>query len=206
MFLKVKIRYILFFLLLLNQAFVFSQNSKKIKALKKIKTVEQAEAFIKKNGATAARIGNFNRIIDSVEYKQIKAAFRVGDVFFDKRSIYKIIGNEDEPLFRCEYIVLDGNKLSENIIDSLRSEIIKQHKSGVLFKDLAKQYSTEGRLNEGNSGWFRASKMGEEFCAELDNKNIGEIYLFDDSVKKAYYVVLKTHSVLCADSWVFVTM
>jgi hypothetical protein len=206
MFSKSKIRFILLFLILINQAFLFAQNSKKIKALKKINTVAQAEAFIKKNGPTSARIGNFNRIIDSVEYKEIKAAFRVGDVFFDKRLIYKIIGNEEEPLFRCEYLVFDGNKMSKNTIDSLRSEIIKQYQSGVLFKSLAKQYSIGGKLSEGNSGWFRTSKMGEEFCIVLDYKDIGDIYLYDDSVKNVYYVVLKTHSVLCADSWVFVAM
>ena len=204
MLLKSKIRFILFFLISINQAFAFAQNSKKIKALKKINTVEQAEAFINKNGTTSARIGNFNRIIDSVEYKEIKAAFRVGDIFFDKRLIYKIIGNEEEPLFRCEYIVFDGNKISKNTIDSLRSEIIKQYRSGVFFKSLAKQYSIDGRLSQGNSGWFRTSKMGQEFCDELDSMEIGDIYLYDDSVKKNYYIVLKTHAVLCADSWVFV--
>jgi hypothetical protein len=206
MFVKLKLASILLCYIVLNQSYVLSQSGKRSKAIKKINTVAQAEAFIKKNGTTSARIGYFNRIIDSVEYKEIKAAFRVGDVFFDKRLIYKIIGNEEEPLFRCEYLVFDGNKMSKNTIDSLRSEIIKQYKSGVLFKSLAKQYSIGGKLSEGNSGWFRTSKMGEEFCIVLDYKDIGDIYLYDDSVKNVYYVVLKTHSVLCADSWVFVAM
>lgn len=206
MLLKNTIRFIPLFLILINCAFAFSQSEKKIKILKKINTVEQAESFIQKSGPSSARIGNFSRIIDSVEYQEIKAAFRVGDVFFDKKSIYKILGNDEEPLFRCEYIVFDGNKIAKDKIDTLRSEIIKKYKSGVLFTSLVKQYSIDGGAKEGNLGWFRTSKMGEEFCIELDNKNIGDIYLYDDSVKDAYYVVLKTHSVLCVDSWVFVAM
>jgi len=192
--------------MLTNFSFVYGQGRKKTKALKKINTLAQAEVYIKRHGPTSASIGNFIQVIDSVEYNEIKAAFRIGDIFFDKKSIYKILANVEEPLYRCDYIFFDGNKMSKNKIDSLRSEIIKQYKAGVFFKSLAKQFSMDTNLNEGHSGWFHPSKMGEDFCLELDFMNLGDIYLFDNPSKKAFYVVLKTHEFLCADSWVFVAI
>lgn len=64
----------------------------------------------------------------------------------------------------------------------------------------------DGSLNAQDSGWFRKDKMGELFFNELSYRNIGDMFLFDYSDKKEFYVVLKTHEVLCADSWVFIAM
>ncbi len=206
MLLQINIRYILVFFILINELCAFSQGGKKREALKKINTIAQAEAFIKKNGPTSARMGNFTRIIDSIEYKEIKATFRVGDIFYDKRATYKILANEEEPLTRCQYILFDGHKMSKNKIDSLRILLLKQHNSGFPFKSLVKQFSLDSSLNAQDSGWFRKDKMGELFFKELSYRNIGDMFLFDYSDKKEFYVVLKTHEVLCADSWVFIAM
>jgi hypothetical protein len=48
--------------------------------------------------------------------------------------------------------------------------------------------------------------MGEAFCKDLTYKKMGDIFLFDNVAKNKYYIVLKTHAELYADSWVYVAM
>lgn len=182
------------------------QGGKKIEALKKITSVNDVEAYTKRNGPTSARLGNFSRIIDSVEYKEIEANYKVGDIFYYRKSTIKLLGNSIEPLSRCQYIVLDGNKMTLAQIDSLRNEIITKFAAGMPFKNLADQFSMEAKKNGGDSGWFHKNKMGEAFCKELTYRKIGDIFLFNNAEKNKYYVVLKTHAELYADSWVYVAM
>jgi hypothetical protein len=116
------------------------------------------------------------------------------------------LGGATEPLFRCQYIVLDGNKMNKAKIDSLRNEITTKFNAGMPFKSLANQYSMDVKTKDGDSGWFHKSRMGEAFCKDLLYKKIGDFFLFDNVEKNKYYVVLKTHAELYADSWVFVAM
>ncbi len=202
----IPLRIVFLFFISMNTVFVLSQGGKKMEALKKIASVNQAESYIQRNGPTSARIGNFSRIIDSVEYKEIEANYQVGDIFYYKKATIKILGNTVEPLSRCQYIVLDGNKMTKPQIDSLRNEIISKFGAGMPFKNLADQFSMEAKKNGGDSGWFHKNRMGEAFCKELTYKKIGDVFLFDNVEKNKYYVVLKTHAELYADSWVFVAM
>ncbi len=200
------LRFSLLFFALTIFPFVFGQGGKKMEALKKINSVSQAELYIQHHGPTSARIGNFSRIIDSTEYKEIEANYKVGDIFYYKKATIKILGNAVEPLSRCQYIVLDGNKMDKSKIDSLRGEIITKFNAGMPFKNLANQFSMELKPNGGDSGWFHKSRMGEGFCKDLTYKKIGDIFLFDNIEKNKFYIVLKTHAELYADSWVFVAM
>ena len=186
--------------------FVLGQSGKKIEALKKINSVSDAQQYIKNHGPTSAKIGNFSRKIDSLEYKEIESNYKVGDIFYYKKWTVKILCNAIEPIFRCQYIVLDGNKWTSYQVDSIRNEVLTKYANGMPFKNLAIQYSMETKVNGGDSGWFHQTRMGEAFCKNLSYKKIGEIFLFDDVEKKKYYVVLKTHSEQYADSWVFVAM
>ena len=201
----VRLRFLFIFLMLTN-FFVYGQGGKKTKALKKINTLAQAEVYIKRHGPTSARIGNFSRIIDSTEYKEIEANYKVGDIFFGKKATYKLLGNQIEPLSRCQYILFDGNKISKFKIDSLRSEIITKLSTGTTFTSLAKKYSMDLKTKEGDSDWFHRSRMGEAFCTVLNTKKIGDVFVFDNIEKNKFYVVLKTHTELYADSWVFIAM
>jgi hypothetical protein len=200
------LRFYVMFFALTNFSIVFGQGGKKMEALKKINSVSQAELYIQHHGPTSARIGNFSRLIDSIEYKEIEANYKVGDVFFGKKATYKILGNQAEPLFRCQYIVFDGTKMDKSKIDSLRSEIIAKFNAGIPFNNLANQFSMEVKPNGGDSGWFHKSRMGEAFCKDLTYKKMGDIFLFDNVAKNKYYIVLKTHAELYADSWVYVAM
>lgn len=200
------LRLLLFFLVLTNFSSVFGQGGKKMEVLKKINSVAEAEEYINRHGSTSARIGNFSRLIDSTEYKEIEANYKVGDVVFYKKYTIKILGSAIEPLFRCQYIVLDGNKMNKAIIDSLRSEITTKFNAGMPFKSLAYQYSMDIKTKDGDSGWFHKSRMGEAFCKDLLFKKNGDFYLFDNVEKNKYYVVLKTHAELYENSWVFVAM
>lgn len=201
------LRLFLLFLVLTSFSSVFGQGGKKMEALKKINSATEAEEYINRHGSTSARIGNFSRLIDSTEYKEIEANYKVGDVVFYKKYTIKILGSAIEPLFRCQYIVLDGNKMNKAKIDSLRNDITTKFNAGMPFKSLAYQYSMDLKTTDGgDSGWFHKSRMGEAFCKDLLYKKIGDLFLFDNVEKKKYYVVLKTHAELYADSWVFVAM
>lgn len=137
------LRLLLLFLALTYFSSVFGQGGKKMEALKKINSVAQAEEYIIRHGSTSARIGNFSRLIDSTEYKEIEANYKVGDVVFYKKYTNKILGRAIEPLFRCQYIVLDGNKMNKAKIDSLRNDITIKFNAGMPFKSLAYQYSMD---------------------------------------------------------------
>lgn len=189
-----------------STSFALSQGGKKIEALKKITSISQAKAYIQGNHKPTARLGNFSKFIDSIEYKEIQANFKVGDVFYHKKATVKLLGNEVELISRCQYIYLDGNKLSRSKIDSLRTEIILKFNAGVPFKNLANQFSMEPKVNGGDSGWFHKSRMGEKFCNDLTYKKLGEIYTFDNEAKNAFYVVLKTHNDMSFESWVYIAM
>jgi hypothetical protein len=202
---SIRVLFIFLFTILISKP-ANCQGGKKVEALKKMTSVNDVVAYTQRNGPTSARLGNFSRLIDSVEYKEIEANYKVGDIFYYKKSTIKILGNTVEPLSRCQYIVLDGNKMSKSQIDSLRSELLSKFGAGMPFKNLANQFSMEGKLNGGDSGWFHKSRMGDLFCKELTYKKLGEIYLFDNVEKNKYYVVLKTHAELYADSWVYVAM
>lgn len=199
-------RFFFFLFISLSGISVFAQGNSKTEALKKIKTVEQAEAFIKKLDTKSGSIGRFNAIVDSTEYKEISKNYKAGDIFFGKRSTYKLLEKEQEIVYRCQYIYLDGNQFSKEKIDSLRNEILTKFKSGTSFKTLSDLYSMDGNKKGGDLGWFHKEKMGAEFGASVAEHAKGQIFTCDADSKKAYYVILKTHIEMPADSWVYINL
>ena len=135
-------------------------NSSRTEILKKIRTVEEAEKMLAKLDPNFMSIGRFNAIVDSVEYKEITRNYKIGDVFFGRKSTYKILKKEKETVYRCQYIFLDGNVHSQQKIDSLSNEIIARFQSGTSFRTLSDRYSMDGNKNGGELGWFHKERMG----------------------------------------------
>ncbi len=185
---------------------VFGQGTSKIETLKRIKTVEQAESLLKKLDPNNGSIGRFNCVIDSVEYKEITQNYKIGDVFFGKKLTYKVLQKEKEVIYRCQYIYLDGKTYSKEKADSVRNDIISKHHSGTSFEKLAALYPSVHTKKGGDSGWFHKEKMGAGFSQAVADHSRGQIFTFDDPEKKGYYVVLKSHSEMQADSWVYITL
>lgn len=185
---------------------VQAQGTSKTETLKRIKTVEQAELLLKKLEPEKGFIGRFNCMIDSVEYKEINTNYKIGDVFFGKKLTYKVLKKEKEEIYRCQYIFLDGNKYSKEKADSLRNDIIAKHHAGASFDKLAALYPSPGAKKGGDSGWFHKERMGHAFSQAVADHSRGQVFTFDDAEKKGYYVVLKSHSEIQADSWVYITL
>lgn len=180
------------------------KTEKKIVTLARINSIEEAEAYVQKN--PKARVGRFNRNIDSVEYKEISKNYRIGDIFFGKKLTYKLLKQESETIYSCQYIVFDGTQLPKHTIDSLRITLLNQAKSGVPFYSLIETMKRTVNSKGGDSGWFHKEKMGTEFISQLISHQIGDIFLLDDNAKQMYYVVYKNTNESFAQSWVFIAM
>lgn len=184
----------------------YAQGTSKVETLKKIKTIKDAETLLKTIAPNAGAIGRFNSIADSVEYKEISKNYGIGDIFYGKKLTYKILKKEKETINRCQYIYLDGNVYNHAQIDSIRNEIIAKFNAGTSFKTLSDKYGMDGNKNGGELGWFHSEKMGEEFMTTYEGRSKGEIFACNVTSKKAYYVILKTHGSMIADSWVYITL
>jgi|GEM_PF-1277159 len=172
--------------------------------LKKVKTVEQAQRYLEKTGQKSGYIGRFNSVVDSVEFKEISRKFELGEVFYAKTSIYKLLEKESEQVYRCQYIYFDGNVHSKEEIDSLRNQIIRRYRAQENFTELVSQYTMKNPDKSGDSGWFYADKMAPEFSFAVSDHLKGQIFTCDVEEKKAYYVILKTHLDKQSESWIYI--
>lgn len=184
-----------------------AQGTSKMETLKKVNTLEQAESLLKKLDPKYGSIGRFNSVVDSVEYKEICRDYKIGDVFFGRKLTYKILQKEKEVIYRCQYIYFDASLYTKEKADSLRNDIIAKYNSGTSFEKLSMQYPSGNTAKKGgDSGWFHQEKMGAEFSQSIANHSRGQIFTFDDPQNKGYYVVLKSHNEMQADSWVYITL
>ncbi|WP_452596765.1 peptidylprolyl isomerase [Pontimicrobium sp. MEBiC01747] len=181
----------------------FAQSRKLKKALDTIATVEQAEAYIE---AEKSKKKNKLIIFNEAKHKTRLAKTIIGlpvgatktvDVEFGKVH-YKVIEKTNEPHYRISYVFLDGNTVKLKRIHEVTKDIIKQHKDGIKFEDLAKKYSMDrNAYTGGDSGWFKDGDMPievEEQVSDLKN-NLGDIYTVRTQEDNGYYVILKTHRI-----------
>jgi hypothetical protein len=93
---------------------------------------------------------------------------------------------------RVSYIYFDGNALTLDSIDQIRSEIIDQYNNGIPFSQLVKKYTMDH--SGGDIGWFSfGDGVVNEFVLEAMMHKKGEIYTLDLPAYHWYYVVLKTY-------------
>lgn len=181
----------------------FAQSRKLKKALDTIATVKQAEAYIE---AEKSKKKNKLIIFNEAKHKTRLAKTIIGlpvgatktvDVEFGKVH-YKVIEKTNEPHYRISYVFLDGNTVKLKRIHEVTKDIIKQHKDGIKFEDLAKKYSMDrNAYTGGDSGWFKDGDMPievEEQVSDLKN-NLGDIYTVRTQEDNGYYVILKTHRI-----------
>lgn len=94
--------------------------------------------------------------------------------------------------FRASYIYFNGDILSMDKIDSLRTLIIERYGEGVPFHQLARWYTMDGN-SDGDLGWFPNGMMVSKFQKSVKEHKKGEIFTVDISARDWYHVVLKTH-------------
>lgn len=179
---------ILLFILLCIQ----NINSQSINAkLDKVSSIIDAEKFVKDNPELIPEIYTFYPEIDTLVPSYFKT-LKVGNIITENESTLKIISVNNRKAFRASYIYFDGNKLSINEINKLRSTIIAKYKKGAEFPDLAEKYTMDGNT-KADLYWFTEDMMVPEFVNAIKNHNKGEIFTIDVPDNKWYYVTLKTY-------------
>jgi hypothetical protein len=159
------------------------------KEIKKVKTIEQANAFITANPKMAGEIIEFNTGTDSSELAKKIFAGSKQPLTVDGYT-YKVVEIKTSFLLRINYIYLDASKLSMSQIDSLRKMIIVKYNSGTPFSELAKTYNMDGNT-EFDFGWVPEGMMVSEFSAAVKAHKKGDIFTIDVPSKQWYYVTLK---------------
>ena len=160
------------------------------KKIKKVKTADQANNFIKENPTLNAELLEFNSNADSSEIAKIIFDSKLQSIITIDGYIYKIIETKSSLSLRASYIYLNGDKLSIQQIDSLRKVIIDKYNNGVPFSDLAKEYNMDENPNC-DLGWFSEKMMVKEFSSAVKEHKKGDIFTIDVPSKKWYYVTLK---------------
>lgn len=196
--------YFVFLLMILSFQSLAQKKESKVVTLERINTLEEAEAYVQKH--PKARIGRFNRNIDSIEFKEISKNYRIGDIFYGKKLTYKLLKQEIEPIYSCQFLVFDGTQLSKQTIDSLRIDVLSKAKNGMPFYALVEIMKRTGNAKGGDTGWFHKEKMGTEFVSQLTSHNVGDIFQLDDVANQKYYVIFKNTNESFAQSWVFIAM
>lgn len=178
--------------LLFLLAFLYSTGQIKDAQLSQIKTIDQAEAFVKKSSNADTKIVTIRAKEDTAEilksiYKQKPGfTFKIGNL------VYKILAIDSVFSFRASYIYLNGASLTKPQIDSLRKLIIAKYKAGEYFIQLAAQYNMDGNPT-GDTGWFPEERMVPGFEMAVRNHKKGDIFTVDTPEQNWYHVVLKTH-------------
>lgn len=161
-------------------------------ALAKVKSVADAEAFIKAYPKAKGEIftidssKHFSLIVQPLYAKKIGFSFTIAN------DSYKTLDKDSTLSFWVRYIFLNGAQLSKHQIDSVRNEIITKYKNGTDFGDLVQQYNMDGNIT-GDTGWFKEGMMVKEFEEAVRSHKKGDIFSVDEPDQNWYHVVLKTH-------------
>ena len=186
------------FLLFLSSSILYSQESI-TNQLDSISNTVEAEEFLSGLNSKKNKFITFNE----EKHKTALATKLFSKSSGGKMTIesdsekvhYKIVQTTLIPHYRVSYIYLDGKKMSQSEINSLRRSIISQHKKGVPFQFLAEKYSMDTNAKRGGDlGWFTTGELHPVFEDKIVNGsyNINDTFILDIEDKDWHYVVLKT--------------
>lgn len=168
---------------------VFAQDA--TKEIKKVTTIEQANAFITAHPTLGGEMMEFNTGTDSSDLAKKIFAANPDKPLTVGGFTYKVVEVRQAFLIRASYIFLDASKLSMPQIDSLRATIISKYNSGTPFPELAKTYTMDGSLNC-DLGWVPEGMLVSAFSSAVKAHKKGEIFTIDVPEKQWYHVTLKT--------------
>jgi hypothetical protein len=157
----------------------------------KIRTVAQAEKFIKKHPNAGIELLTINSGIDTSDIILPLYNKTIGFKFHIDNDSYKILKIDSILSWRVSYIFFDGNQLSAKQVDSLRKEVILQYKAGASFFDLVQQFNMDANIS-GDTKWFAEGVMVKEFEDAVKRNKKGDIFTVDIPDNNWYHVVLKT--------------
>lgn len=191
--------YLFLLLIFCFQNFIFSQVSTKElkKQLASVTDIESAKVFIKEHPEYKTKIYTYNEEKHTNSLSKELFSKSAGSTLETEEqsatTLYKIISITPTLHYRASYIYLDGKKLPEQKIDSLRKEIMHQLEQGKKFSYLAGTFSMDRKARQGGDlGWFTENKMFPEFVEALKENKTNTIYELDFPDKKRFYTVKKT--------------
>lgn len=183
---------ILFVLLCLGWQFMaFSQSYQDI--LSKIKTEEDAVAFIQTNSKYQPKLFKIATLNDSSLITRQIASQKSGFIFTIGQKAYKLLRVDSQLVFRASYLFLDGNQMEKSSVDSIRQLIINRYLSGTAFIELVQEYNMDGNPT-GDTFWFQEGQMVKTFEDAVRNHSKGDIFMVDTPDYGWYHVVLKTQA------------
>jgi hypothetical protein len=187
-------------ILLFSLSFSVSAQKKFPKELDSVTTVEKAQRFINSKNGRKDKIIPFNE--EKHKTRLLEELLKLpngGHKVLRKEGEnihYKVLEKNEIIYYRVSYIMLDGKEFSISSIEKLRPQIIAKHRLGILFKDLATQYSMDkNKTRGGDSGWFTFGDMLPEFEQHVmnDSHQVNDIFTVNVESNQWSYVVKKTH-------------
>ena len=186
-----------FFICVISLSFSQITSKELKKQLASVVDLESAKDFIKEHPEYKTKIYTYNEekhtnsLSKSLFAKSSGATLETEEQ--SASTLYKIINITPTLHYRASYIFLNGKKLPETKIDSLRKEIMYQLEHGKKFSYLAGTLSMDMKARQGGDlGWFTEDKMFPEFVNSLKENNVNTIYNLDFPDKKRYYTIKKT--------------
>ena len=185
-------------LLLIIPFLGFSQ--KKIeRSLIGIRTLQQAEKFVKsqKEDSNAEilylNINDTNSALANELLALPKGKLKVDDVDGVK-TVYKVISTKKERTYRLSMMEFDSKKTTLSEINSLRAFILKGIRNGDhKFHNLARVYSSHPSAPTGGDlGWVKEGTFSKRFDLVLSKKKKNQVFSFDEHRERKHYVLMKT--------------
>jgi len=175
--------------LLAQNKFQVEKLLKKIERFEQIDSLKRAERRMEIFGETISSSDtlNFPFINNPVIGQIYKMTMENRN---NQNYLVKVLKKEIQNLCRVQYIFLDGEKLNEEKIDSIRMTIHSRHYIGEKFHNLVKEYNMDG--GTGDIGWFSEEMVIPEFFNPILTRRKDEIFNISIPEKKEYYVVKKT--------------
>jgi len=150
---------------------------------------EDDEAFVKANGESGFerkhhKKGDFSNEIDTFIFRPDA---KKGDVYgpYQEDEVYKLLKitsiKELADSVKARHIILQPQQnltmeRCKELIDSLKTEILKNPKDTAIFGRLAMQFSMDGSNKKGGDlGWFEEGNMVQEFNDSCFNSPVGKI-------------------------------
>lgn len=158
----------------------------------KIKTILQAEEYIKKYPKVNGKIFTIESSFDTTEIMLPLYAQKNGFVFKIDNSNFKILQIDSILSFRASYIYLDGAKFNKEQIDSLQNEITSKYKNGTSFLQLVQTYNMDGNFT-GDTHWFSENMMVKEFETAIRQHIKGDLFTVYTASQNWHHIVLKIH-------------
>jgi parvulin-like peptidyl-prolyl isomerase len=178
-------------LLMFSTSCVLGQSAAET-SFKQVATLDDAHAFINKYPSLKPVLLILNSQQDTSAVDRQLYKLKIGDIAKIHHSSYKIIEDMTKYTFRASYIYLDGSKLSQPAIDSIRSLILSKYSAGASFESLSAEYTMDGNRKHGDTGFFEPGMMVKEFEEAVRRHAKGDTFTVDVPGNQWYYVVKKT--------------